>query len=85
MAEAEALLVPAEDWQRLSMSNGTKGPRLFDWAVIPILHGWEDDGRHFLLIRRCLDEQAKKAYYFVSAPTGTTLVEMVKAIGAWSW
>jgi hypothetical protein len=40
-----------DDWQRLSMSQGTKGPRWFDWAVMPILHRWEDDGRHFLLIR----------------------------------
>ncbi|HLZ63061.1 MAG TPA: hypothetical protein VKR06_39525 [Ktedonosporobacter sp.] len=39
VAEAEALLVHAEDWQWLSMSSGTKGPRLFDWAVLPILHG----------------------------------------------
>jgi SRSO17 transposase len=81
VAEAEALLVHAEDWQRLSMSDGTKGPRLFDWAVIPILHGWEDDGQHFLLIRRCLDEKAEKAYYFVFAPAGTTLAQMVQAIG----
>jgi SRSO17 transposase len=81
VAEAEALLVHAVDWQRLSMSEGTKGPRLFDWAVIPILHGWEDDGRHFLLIRRCLDDPSKKAYYFVFAPPGATLAEMVKAIG----
>src|SRR6266566_1703159 len=81
VAEAEALLVHAEDWQRLSMSDGTKGPRLFDWAVIPILHGWEEDGQHFLLIRRCLDDPSEKAYYFVFAPTGTTLAEMVKAVG----
>jgi SRSO17 transposase len=27
--EVEALLLKAEDWQRLSMSQGTKGPRLF--------------------------------------------------------
>ncbi len=81
VAEAEALLVHAEDWQRLSMSDGTKGPRLFDWAVIPILHGWEDDGQHFLLIRRCLDDPSEKAYYFVFAPLGTTLAEMVKAVG----
>lgn len=81
VAEAEALLLHAEDWHRLSMSEGTKGPRLFDWAVMPILHQWEDDGRHFLLIRRCLDDPSEKAYYFVFAPPGTTLVEMVKAIG----
>ncbi len=81
VAEAEALLLHAEDWHRLSMSDGTKGPRLFDWAIMPILHGWEDDGRHFLLIRRCLDDPSEKAYYFVFAPVGTTLAEMVKAIG----
>jgi hypothetical protein len=48
---------------------------------MPILHQWEDDGRHFLLIRRCLDDPQKKTYYFVFAPLGTTLAEMVKAIG----
>ena len=82
VAEAEALLLHADDWQRLSNSCGTKGPRLFDWALMPILHGWEDDGRHFVLVRRCLDDPSEKAYYFVFAPLGTTLSEMVKAIGA---
>jgi SRSO17 transposase len=24
------------DWQQLSMSEGTKGPRLFDWATLPM-------------------------------------------------
>ena len=60
VAEAEALLVPSEQWQRLSMSEGTKGPRLCGWALLPILHQWEDDGRHFLLVRRCLDDPGEK-------------------------
>lgn len=81
VAEAEALVLHADAWHRLSMSEGTKGPRLFDWAVMPVLHQWEDDGRHFLLIRRCLDDPKEKTYYFVFAPLGTTLAEMVKAIG----
>jgi SRSO17 transposase len=81
VAEADALVLHATDWQRLSMSEGTKGPRLFDWAVMPILHQWEDDGRHFLLIRRCLDDPQEKTYYLVFAPPGTTLAQMVKAIG----
>src|SRR5438309_10417662 len=34
--EVEALLLTAEDWQRLSMSDGTKGPRLVDWARVPL-------------------------------------------------
>jgi len=32
------------EWQRLSMGEGTKGPRLFDWALIPMLHQWQNDG-----------------------------------------
>jgi SRSO17 transposase len=81
VTQAEALLFHAQDWQRISMSHGTKGPRLFDWAVMPMLHRCEDDGQHFLLIRRCLDDPSEKTYYFVFAPVGTTLAEMVQAIG----
>jgi len=47
-----------------------------------MLHRWEDDGQHFLLIRRSVADPQEKAYYFVFAPPGTTLSEMVKAIGA---
>src|SRR6266550_2715296 len=43
-AQVETFLLHAHDWQRLSMSEGTKGPRLFDWACVPTLHRWEDDG-----------------------------------------
>jgi SRSO17 transposase len=80
--EVEALLLHSRDWQHLAMSEGTKGPRLFDWAYVPILHRWEDDGRHWLLIRRSISDPGEKSYYFVFAPKGTTLPEMVKAIGA---
>jgi SRSO17 transposase len=81
VAEAEALSFHADDWQRLSMSHGTKGPRLFDWVAMPMLHRCEEDGQHFLLVRRPLDDPQDKTYYFVFAPVGTTLAEMVKAIG----
>jgi SRSO17 transposase len=80
--EVEALLLHDQDWQRLAMSEGTKGPRLFDWACVPMLHRWEEDGRHWLLMRRSLTDPREKAYYFVFAPPGTTLCEMVQAIGA---
>jgi len=80
--DVEALLLQEQDWQRLCMSEGTKGPRLFDWAAVPILHRWEDDGRHFLLIRRSIADPQEKAYYFIFAPKGTSLQEMVEASGA---
>jgi SRSO17 transposase len=79
--EVEALLLQAQDWQRLSMGDGTKGPRLYDWACTPVLHRWEDDGKHWLLIRRCIDNPKIKTYYFVFGPVFTTLQVMVKALG----
>ncbi len=69
VCEVEALMVASQDWQRLSMSQGTKGPRLFDWAVVPILHQWEDDGRHWLLMRRSLDFTAREAVLLCFRPT----------------
>ena len=81
-AVVEALMLSDRDWQRLSMSEGSKGPRLFDWAIVPMLHQWEDDGKQWMLIRRSLADPSEKAYYFVFAPPGTTLQEMVTAIGA---
>jgi SRSO17 transposase len=74
--------LPASDWQRLSQSLGTKGERLFDWALLPIVHAGIVDGRHFLVIRRCLDNPDELAYFLVFAPAETPLSTMVQAIGA---
>jgi SRSO17 transposase len=72
----------ARDWQRLSQSLGTKGERLFDWAILPWLQAGAVDGRHFLLIRRCLDPPHDLAFYLVVAPPDTPLPIIVQAIGA---
>ena len=72
----------AGDWQRLSMSQGTKGERLFDWAILPWMHGGTADGRHWLVVRRCLDDPYELAYYVLWAPLATPLSTMVQAIGA---
>ena len=69
----EALLLSDQDWHRLSMSKGTKGERLFDWAVVPIQHKWKDDGCHWLLIRRSISDPTDKTYYLVTAKPGATL------------
>jgi SRSO17 transposase len=70
--QVEVLLLTAQDWHRLSMSEGTKGPRLFDWARVLILHHWEDDSSHWLLIRRSISDPKEKAYYLVWAAPATT-------------
>lgn len=70
-----------KDWHGLSQSQGTKGPRLFDWARLPVLDGGTTDGRHWLVFRRCLDDPHELAYYLVWAPLNTSLPLMVQAIG----
>ena len=71
-----------KDWQRLSCGQGTKGPRFFDWARLPVLQGGTVDGRHWLVVRRCLGDPTELAYYLVWAPPDTSLPLMVLAIGA---
>jgi len=38
VAQAEQRFVNEEQWQRFSVKTGTKGPLLFEWACLPILH-----------------------------------------------
>ena len=72
----------ARDWQRLSSSRGTKGERLFDWARLPLVQAGAADARHWLVVRRCLDDPTALAYFLVWAPPDTPLSFMVQAIGA---
>jgi SRSO17 transposase len=73
------------DWQQFSVGDGSKGPRLFDWAQIEI-GGEEKPGwQRWLVVRRSLTQGAKPAdlaYFLVFAPTATTIGEMVSAIGS---
>jgi SRSO17 transposase len=79
-AEIAAAVAP-EDWTRLSAGEGTKGPRLYEWARVAIRplreHGWE----HWLLIRRSLTDPEDVAYSVCFAPAGTPLEELVRVAG----
>jgi len=74
----------ASQFQRLSAGNGSKGPRLFDWAWVeldkPEKQGWQ----RYLVVRRSVvagEKPTDLAYILVFAKCGTTLEEIVKAIG----
>jgi SRSO17 transposase len=79
--DVPALLLTDASWQRLAMSEGTKGPRLFDWACVPLLHRGTDDGWHSLLLRRTVAAPPDLAYYLVFAPPATPLPAKVSALG----
>lgn len=73
------------DWHRLSAGEGSKGPRLFDWAWIPITGTEKEGWKRWLVVRRSLVEgpkPAEMAYFLIFAPSTTTLAEIVLAIGS---
>jgi SRSO17 transposase len=79
-----AAALQAEQFQRLSAGDGSKGPRLFDWAWVELDKSDVPEWQRYLVVRRSVvsgEKPADLAYILVFAPTGTTLQEIVKAIG----
>jgi hypothetical protein len=80
-ADELAALVPAAGWQRLSCADGSKGPRLYDWALI----GTAAPG-HQLLVRRSLHPGEKGglelAFFRCWSPRPVNLAELVAVAGA---
>jgi SRSO17 transposase len=80
-ADQLAALVPAAGWQRLSCADGSKGPRLYDWALV----GTASPG-HWLLARRSLRPNEKGelelAFFRCWSPRPVTLPELVAVAGA---
>ncbi len=78
---------PPEGWRRLSAGVGSKGERLYGWALLPLfrlqLTEEERFWGHWLLLRRSIEDPDEIAYYVVFAPKeGTTLEGLVKVAGA---
>ncbi len=73
-----------DQWQRITVGEGSKGPRDFDWARIELTCPDKPGWKKWLLVRRSLvegEKPAKRAYVLVFAKAQTTLVEMAEAIG----
>ena len=72
---------PRPGWQTLSCGDGSKGPRLYDWALIGTA-----SGDHQMLARRSLTRNEKGklelAFFTCYAPGGATLAELVAVAGA---
>jgi SRSO17 transposase len=80
-ADELAALVPAGAWQRVSCADGSKGPRLYDWALIGTA-----SGEHRLLVRRSMHRNAKGelelAFFRCWSPRPVTLAELAAVAGA---
>jgi SRSO17 transposase len=88
-AEDIAKGIPDQNWLRLSAGAGTKGPRLFDWAYLPLatlpaeaLDAALDQSlwTRGLLVRRSLSDGAL-AYFTTWCPAGTPVEQLVAVEG----
>lgn len=80
-ADERAAALPETAWQRLSCGVGAKGPRVYDWALLPLPRwGQAAEVLHALLVRRSLAD-AELAYFVVFAPAGTSLQSLVTVVG----
>jgi SRSO17 transposase len=74
-ADKLAAKIPAAGWQRVSCGPGSKGERVYDWALADAGPG------RYLLIRRSISG-GELAFYRCWAPSGATLAELVRVAGA---
>jgi SRSO17 transposase len=87
-AEAIAHGLDPAAWRRLSAGEGTKGPRLYDWAYLELADldaSGCDDGRgglwtRGLLIRRSLAD-GELAFFSTWCPAGTGIATLVEVEG----
>lgn len=73
--------ITESQWQVVSAGDGSKGPRLYEWALVGLLSVMIENQR-WLLLRRSLSNPKEMAYYVVYGPPETKIEEMVKVAGS---
>ncbi len=58
-----------EAWFGLSISEGSKGPRLYDWTAGRLPGHADHELVRSLLVRRSIEHPTERAYYLCTAPT----------------
>jgi SRSO17 transposase len=72
---------PAGAWHRLRCGGGSKGPRLFDWAICPVNSPEPQEYARWLLVRRDVDDPREVADFLCGGPPGTTIEKQVAVAG----
>ncbi|MDO8671939.1 MAG: IS701 family transposase, partial [Dehalococcoidia bacterium] len=68
----------AGQWQRFSVAEGEKGPRVYDWGRVQVTESRDQlpGPAVWLLARRSVSDPTELAYYLALAPWETTLEEL---------
>jgi hypothetical protein len=78
--------LPAETWRRLSVGDGAKGPRQYDWAAGRLGGGRPRGLVKWVLVRRSTADPADRAYYLCLAPPKAGGEDLALAAGRrWSF
>jgi SRSO17 transposase len=72
--------ISVDAWARISVGDGAKGPRVYDWAAARYGAPTEKGLIRWLLIRRNIETQ-ERAYYLCAAPKRTTARDLAIAAG----
>ena len=72
--------VPSKSWFRMSVGDGAKGPRLYDWAAMKSGLPTEKGLVRWLLLRRHIQTQ-ELAYYLCAAPAKAAAKDLAMAAG----
>ena len=77
--------LPKRAWHKITIAAGSKGPRRYAWAWLPINHALGPRWRRWLLVRKSLDEAGELAFYLAAGPKRTPLTRLARTAGArWS-
>lgn len=68
-------------WHRKSCGDGSKGQRVYDWAIAPLHYDAPENMQHLVLFRRSLFDKNEVAYYLVLAPMHASFQEIINAAG----
>src|ERR671913_713085 len=75
-------LLPEEGFRRISVGDGSKGPRLYDWLSLALNPPMQDGFQRWLVVRRSIEDPEELTAYTVFAPEGSTLEELGGVAGS---
>jgi SRSO17 transposase len=72
--------LPASAWRRVTVAEGSQGPRVFEYAQLPVWFSEDGlpSGRERLLVRRSLGQEPELKYHRTNAPPEVPLQRLAE-------
>jgi SRSO17 transposase len=75
-------LLPEEGFRRISVGDGSKGPRLYDWLRLPLNPPMQEGFQRWLVVRRSIEDPEELSAYTVFCAEGITLEALARVAGS---